>query len=45
MPVWGPAHPRRWPGGFALPNRGLFAVGRATIERYQPERHLPVVPA
>jgi hypothetical protein len=40
----GPAHPQRWLGGFALPNRGLFAIGTATFETYRPDRHLRVVP-
>lgn len=40
----GPAHPQRWLGGFALPNRGLFAIGTATFETYQPERHVRAVP-
>ncbi len=40
----GPAHPQRWLGGFALPNRGLFAIGTATFETYRPERHVQVVP-
>jgi hypothetical protein len=33
----GPVHPQRWLGGFALPNRGLFAIGTATFETYGPE--------
>jgi hypothetical protein len=41
----GPTHPQRWLGGFALPNRGLFAIGTATFETYQPDRHLRVVPS
>lgn len=41
----GPTRPQRWLGGFALPNRGLFAVGRATLETYRPERHRRVLPA
>jgi hypothetical protein len=36
----GPAHPQRWLGGFALPNRGLFAIGSATFETYRAERHV-----
>jgi hypothetical protein len=41
----GPTHPQRWLGGFALPNRGLFAIGTATFEPYRPERHVRAVPA
>ena len=40
----GPAPIQRWLGGFALPNRGLFAVGHATFENYAPERHLQALP-
>lgn len=40
----GPTHPQRWLGGFALPNRGLFAIGRATMESYHPDRHRQVLP-
>jgi hypothetical protein len=40
----GPTHPQRWLGGFALPNRGLFAIGTATFETYRPERHVRAVP-
>lgn len=40
----GPVPNQRWLGGFALPNRGLFAIGRATLETYQPEQHHQVVP-
>jgi hypothetical protein len=40
----GPTHPQRWLGGFALPNRGLFAIGSATFETYRPERHVRVLP-
>jgi hypothetical protein len=40
----GPAHPQRWLGGFALPNRGLFAIGTATFETYRPERHIRTMP-
>lgn len=40
----GPVRDQRWLGGFALPNRGLFAIGRVTIETYQPERHHQAVP-
>jgi hypothetical protein len=41
----GPVPHQRWLRDFALPNRGLFAIGRATIETYQPERHHQVIPA
>jgi hypothetical protein len=41
----GPVPHQRWLGDFALPNRGLFAIGRATIETYQPERHHRVIPS
>lgn len=36
---------QRWLGGFAVPNRGLFAIGRATMETYDPARHDQVIPA
>jgi hypothetical protein len=32
----GPVNPQRWLGGFALPNRGLFAIGTATFETHRP---------
>jgi hypothetical protein len=38
----GPNQAVQW---IALPNRGHFAVGRATIETYDPEHHFQVVPA
>jgi hypothetical protein len=41
----GPVPHQRWLGDFALPNRGLFAIGRASIETYQPERHHQVIPS
>ena len=41
----GPAPTQRWLGGFALPNRGLFAVGQATMESYEAERHHQALPA
>ena len=31
-------------GGFPVPNRGLFAIGRATFETYQPDRHVQKIP-
>jgi hypothetical protein len=31
-------------GGFPIPNRGLFAIGRATFETYQPDRHVQRIP-
>lgn len=40
----GPAPTQRWLGGFALPNRGLFAAGQATFESYRPDRHLQTLP-
>lgn len=40
----GQTRPQRWLGGFALPNRGLFAIGQATFEAYDPSRHRQVVP-
>lgn len=36
----GPSHPQRWLGGFALPNRGLFAIGQATLETYDSDHHV-----
>jgi hypothetical protein len=36
---------QRWLGGFALPNRGLFAIGQVAIEESDAERHLRVVPS
>ncbi|HEX4777211.1 MAG TPA: hypothetical protein VFW74_10610 [Acidimicrobiia bacterium] len=41
----GPIDRQRWLGGFALPNRGLFAIGRVTLETYRPDRHVQTVPA
>jgi hypothetical protein len=31
-----PGLPSRWLGGFALPNRGLFAIGTATVSVRSP---------
>jgi hypothetical protein len=39
----GRADTQRWLGGFALPNRGLFAVGQAVMETYDDTRHVQVV--
>lgn len=41
----GPTRPQRWLGGFALPTRGLFAVGQVTLETYDAGRHLQVLPS
>jgi hypothetical protein len=40
----GPVEHQRQLGGFPVPNRGLFAVGRATFESYAPDRHLRATP-
>ena len=36
----GPIEKQRQMGGFPIPNRGLFAIGQATFEPYDPDRHL-----
>ena len=36
----GPIVPQRHLGGFPIPNRGLFAVGRAVFETYDADRHV-----
>jgi hypothetical protein len=36
----GPVQPQRWLGGFAVPNRGLFAIGQAAFEPFAADRHL-----
>lgn len=35
----GSVREQRWLGDFALPNRGLFAIGQVTLETYDPDRH------
>jgi hypothetical protein len=35
----GRVRPQRWLGGFAMPNRGLFAAGRITMELFRPDLH------
>jgi hypothetical protein len=42
--VPGPGSQQRRLGGFPVPNRGLFAIGRATFETYQPDRHVHTTP-
>ncbi len=41
----GPIVPQRQLGGFPIPNRGLFAVGRAIFETYDADRHVQSMPA
>jgi hypothetical protein len=41
----GPIVPQRHLGGFPIPNRGLFAVGRAIFETYDADRHVQSTPA
>jgi hypothetical protein len=36
----GPIEQQRQMGGFPVPNRGLFAIGQASFETYDPDRHL-----
>ena len=36
---------QHWLGGFALPDRGLFAVGRAAFETFDADRHSHTLPA
>jgi hypothetical protein len=39
-----PVPQQRRLGDFPIPNRGLFAIGRATFETYQPDRHVQRIP-
>jgi len=41
----GPVSLQRRLGGFLVPNRGLFAIGQATFEAYDPDRHLRAMPS
>jgi hypothetical protein len=36
----GPIEQQRQLDGFPVPNRGLFAIGQASFETYDPDRHL-----
>lgn len=35
----GPVSPQAWLGGFAIPNRGLFVIGKAVFEPFDASRH------
>ena len=38
----GPVSPQAWLGDFAIPNRGIFAIGNAAFDPFDETRHLAV---